>query len=101
MKLFDICDEVAQIEGGLMYGTIDFAYDNLMCAMKCGHPAEILDDILADVFWTSHDGGEPTEEAITELIEGLEDYKKCFKVKELAKPIRELKKYLEDKKEKE
>ena len=47
MTLYDICTEIAEIEDGLYYGDIDFSYDNLMSAMKPGHPADILDDILS------------------------------------------------------
>ena len=64
MTLKEICDMVLEIEEGLMYGSISFEYDNLMCAMKSGHPMEILDEMLATIFWDVQSGTEPSRENI-------------------------------------
>ena len=92
--LSEICEEVIDIEEGLMYGTIPFYYDNLMSAMKPGHPMEILDEILATIFWDVQSGKEPPRENIEETVKMFRDFKNTFKVKEMNKPIRELNEYL-------
>ena len=50
MTLDEICDEIMDIEEALLYGEISFTYDRLMSAMKAGHPMEILDGIIAEIF---------------------------------------------------
>ena len=51
MTLYEICSEVAQIEEGLAYGEIEFVYGKLASAMKPGHPADLLDDVLSMIGW--------------------------------------------------
>ena len=51
MTLYNICKMIAEVEEGLMYGEISFEYSKLMCALKPGHPAEILDEILSIIGW--------------------------------------------------
>lgn len=95
MTLYDICMEIAEVEEGLAYGEIQFKYDNLMSALKPGHPADILDDILSPVGNAVYFGEEVTLEKIKELLQGLKEFQKCFEV-DLKKPIRELKQYLKE-----
>ncbi len=97
--LFEICEDVVDIEEGLMYGTIGFSYDNLMSAMKPGHPMEILDGILATIFWDVQVGNEPPRENIEQTIKDFKAFKKAFKVKELNRPIKDLEAYLKQKNE--
>ena len=94
MTLREICEMVIDIEEGLMYGTILFNYDNLMSALKPGHPMEILDSILANIFWLVQDGEEPSEETLRETLTELKTFKKTFKVKEMKEPITALEKYI-------
>jgi len=96
MKLYDICMEIAQIENGLAEGEIRFSYDKLMSAMKPGHPADILDDIFGDVGNAVYLKKEVPKEKVKELLKKLKEFKKCFKVKELAKPISDLDAYLKE-----
>ena len=51
MTLYEICQEIAEVEEKLEYGKITFSYDNLMSAMKPGHPADLLDDVLSEIGW--------------------------------------------------
>lgn len=94
MNLNDICQEVLAIEEGLDCGTIAFTYDNLSSAMKCGHPVEILDNIIADIFWDIQAGKEPEIDKLENVLKGLKRFKRSFKVKELSKPINDLEAYL-------
>ena len=95
MELRNICDEIAMIIQKMFYGQVNFEYDNLMCAMKPGHPAEILDEILGIIGWDVFAGKTPEKEKIEEMYSSLKEYKKAFKVKELKEPIEDLKNYLE------
>lgn len=94
MSLSEIFQALLAIEEGLDYGTIEFTYDNLSSAMKCGHPVEILDDIMAEVFWEVQAGKEPDRAKVENLLKGLKRFKRSFKVKELSKPIMDLGTYL-------
>lgn len=58
-SLYDICEMVIDVEEGLMTGEVSIVYDNLMSAMRPGHPMEILDSILAEIFWDVQAGKEP------------------------------------------
>ena len=101
MTLYEICQEIGQIEEGLMYGQINFTYDNLMCAMKPGHPAEILDDVLSIIGWDVFAGKDVPLEKVEETLKELKLYRKTFQVKELAAPIKHLGKYIKENKSKE
>ena len=94
MTLNDICKEILSIEEGLDCGTIAFTYDNLASAMKCGHPVEIFDNIIAEIFWDIQAGKEPEKSKIENVLKGLKRFKRSFKVKELSKPIKDLEAYL-------
>lgn len=96
MKLSDICQEILAIEEGLDCGTIAFSYDNLASAMKCGHPVEIFDSIIAEVFWDIQAGKEPEKDKLENVLKGLKRFKRSFKVKELSKPIKDLSTYLSE-----
>ena len=89
-----ICEEVVDIEEGLMFGTILFRYDNLMSAMKPGHPMEILDSLLANIYFTVMGGKEPPMEKMEETLKNFKGFKSAFAVKEMSKPIKELSDYI-------
>ncbi len=95
--LYEICEDVVDIEEGLMTGTISFHYDNLMSAIKPGHSMLILDSILATIFFDVQAGIEPPREKTEKTIADLREFKKTFGVKELARPIRNLSDYLKRK----
>ena len=94
MTLYDICKSIAEVEEGLAYGEIEFVYDNLMSAMKPGHPADILDDILSIIGFDVFKGKTPEREKIEEVYTLLKNFKDCFKVSELNLAIKSLEKYL-------
>lgn len=95
MNLNDICKELLAIEEGLDCGYIAFSFGNLESAMKCGHPVEILDSIIGEIYWDLQAGKELSKEKLISVLEGLKQYKKNFKVKELGKPIKALEAYIE------
>ena len=95
MTLYEICMEVAEVERKLDYGEIPFSYDNLMCAMKPGHPVEILDDVLATIFYDVSAGKTPDLKKVKKTLSGLERFQRTFKV-DLKTPIKELKQYIKD-----
>lgn len=93
MKLYDICKEIAVVEDKLAYGEIDFSYDKLMSAMKAGHPADILDDILSIIGWDVFAGKEPPIEKVEETLTRLKGFQSTFKV-DLKEIIKNLKEYI-------
>ncbi len=99
MTLHDICSEIAQIEEGLMYGDISFTYGKLMSAMKPGHPADLLDDVLSMIGWDVFAGKDVELSRVEEWLEALKDFKKAFKIKELSKPIKHVEEYIKSNKE--
>ncbi|MCR5610625.1 MAG: hypothetical protein K6F68_02165 [Clostridiales bacterium] len=96
MTLFDVCTAIAMVEDKLAYGEIDFYYDNLMSAMKPGHPADILDDILSQIGWDVQ-AGKPVElERVKGMIEDLKGFKETFRVRELQDAIRSAEQYVKE-----
>lgn len=95
MTLYEICMEIAEIERKLDYGEITFRYDNLMCAIKPGHPVEILDDVLATIFYDACAGKTPEIKKIKKTISGLEEFQRTFEV-DLKKQIKDLKQYIKE-----
>ena len=96
MTLYDICQEVGELEEGLFYGHINFEYDTLMCAMKPGHPGELLDDVLAEIGWDVFAGREVELDRVKEWVKSLKQFKSAFKIKELAVPIRHAEEYIKE-----
>ena len=94
MTLYNICKMIAEVEEGLMYGEISFEYSKLMCALKPGHPAEILDEILSIIGWDVFAGKTPEKGKIEQVLSELKGFKAEFCVKELKKPIDALEAYL-------
>lgn len=97
-KLQRICEEIIVIEEGLMLGNILFKYDNLMSAMKPGHPMEILDSLLANIYFTIMGGKEPPIGKLEETIKDFKGFKTTFDVQEMNKPIKELSEYVKARK---
>lgn len=93
MTLNEICMEIAEIERKLDYGEIPFSYDNLMKAMKPGHPVEILDEILSPIFYPAMAGVKPPLKKVKSALSGLERFQRTFKV-DLKKQIKDLKEYI-------
>ena len=93
-KLDQICSDLAGIEIDLMNGEIEFAYDNLMCAMKPGHPCEIMDGILSKIYYPAIQGHEPPMETMEETLKELKGFANAFKIKEMKKPLQELSDYI-------
>lgn len=96
MTLHDICQEVAEVEEGLIYGQISFNYDNLMSAMKPGHPADLLDDIIQEVGWDALEGKPVELSRVKDWVKALKRFKVAFKVKELSLPIKHATEYIKE-----
>ncbi len=98
-KLDRICSDIAGVGVDLMEGTIEFSYDNLMSAMKPGHPCEILDDIFQEVYYSVIQKKEPSIEKMETTLKSLKKFKTAFKIKELDKPLKEFEEYIKARKE--
>lgn len=97
-KLDRICRDLADVEMGLMEGTIDFSYDKLMSAMKPGHPCEIMDGILANIYYPAMRGQEPPMDVMEKTLKNLQTFGKAFSIKEINKPLKELDEYIQARK---
>ena len=96
-SLQDIYEMVIDVEEGLMTGEVSFVYDNLMSAMKPGHPMEILDSILAEIFWDVQAGNELPLEKVIHVRDQMKAFKKAFKVTKLNAAIKEMTAYIVEK----
>lgn len=96
-SLYDICEMVIDVEEGLMTGEIPFVYDNLMSAMKPGHPMEILDNILAEIFWDVQANKEPPLEKVIHVRDQMKAFRNAFKVTKLNAAIKEMTAYIVEK----
>ena len=96
MTLEEICHEVADIIEGLFCGEISFNYDNLMSAMKPGHPGDLLDDVLGEIGWDVFAGKDVELDRVKEWIKDLKRFKSAFKIKELAAPIKHAQNYVKE-----
>ena len=95
-ELTSIVYSIVFTEEELFTGTIGFRYDNLMMALKPGHPGEILDGILSPIFWDVERGIMPSMDAIRKFAEELDDFSSDFDVKELEVPLERLKQWVAD-----
>ena len=98
-RLDRICRNLADVEMGLMEGTIDFTYGKLMSAMKPGHPCEIMDGILSDIYYPAMMGQEPPMEVIEKTSKSLHEFGKAFNIKEIKAPLKELDDYIKERKQ--
>ena len=95
--LYDIFKEIADVDNGLAEGRVKFTMDNLMMAMCPGHPADLLDDLIFEIGEQLFvDPSANIElDKIKEFSKDLKRFRSAYKIKELAKPIKELKEYIE------
>ncbi len=99
-KLANICIDLVEIERQLMEGEISFYYDNLMCALKPGHPAELLDEVLTYAYMTSViQGRDVPLDSVKQLAADVQGLKEDFRIKELAAPLKRLKDYIKEQEE--
>ena len=101
MTLNEICSEIAELEQKMLWGEIEFSYDNLMSAMKPGHPAELLDEVLSEIGWDVFSNKPVSADRVSTWIKHLKSFKRAFKVKELSAPIKHAEQYLKEQEAKE
>jgi hypothetical protein len=94
-ELYEIYEAVAEISDGLMENRIEFTYDRLDGIMGC-HPSEALEMILTKIDWDSRS---PDIDKVSEALDELVEFNKCYNVKELNAPIKKLKKFLSSNKQ--
>ena len=92
MELYEIYKVITEISDGLMENRIEFTYDRINGVMGC-HPSESLEMILPKIDWDSRS---PDMDKVSESLVELVEFNKCFNIKELKAPIKELKKYLSE-----
>ena len=95
MKLKEICAQLADVEEMLDNGQIPYTYDNLMAAMKADHPVEVLDEILATIYYDVMAEKIPSLAKVKKTLAGLEKFQKVYNV-DLKEPIKGLKEYINE-----
>lgn len=100
MTLYQICSEIAAIEDDLTYGRIQFSYDKMMSAIKPGHPADMLDEILSMIGWDVSLGNPVELDRVKEWAKLLKEFKTAFKIKDLATPIKHVAEYIKEQEQK-
>lgn len=94
MTLQEICSEIAEVEQGLENGNVQFTYSKLMRAMKPGHPADLLDDILSMVAWDVEAGKVIETDRVKQWADALTDFAEEFNIEELDAPIQHITEYI-------
>lgn len=95
-KLFSILCEFGQICGGIMCGEIPFTFngDALMCALKPGHPGDIMDDFVAMVYNRIDEDPKDNLDAVKQARDGFAAIMKCFGVNQIEAPLEKLDEYI-------
>ena len=91
MELYEIYRDIARISDELSEQKIVYSYDRLMGVMGDCHPAEALEMILPKIDW---DTPSPDMNKVSEALDDLIEFNKCFEIKELKAPIKNLKKFI-------
>ena len=95
MELYEIYKEIAQISDGLAEQKIEFSYDRLMGVMGACPPSDALEMILPKINWDSRS---PDIDKVSEALDELVEFNKCYNVKELNVPIKKLKQFIKNNK---
>ena len=97
--LQELVNDILSVFHSLQYGSIDFSFDKLHCAMK-SNICEDFDSVASSVVLKVEFGGEEvTDDDLQKLIEGLTAFKKEYKVKEVATIIKKAKAIIDINKE--
>lgn len=90
-KLHDTVEELFNVAAGMRYGEFSYHYDSMVTEEDPPRVLEELASTLADYAY----GRQPAPTtAIKGLCDALEVYKNQYNVRELYKPIQELKEYI-------
>ncbi len=95
-ELLDILYKFGAICGGIMFGEIPFTFngDALMCALKPGHPGDIMDDIVSMVYAKVDDDPFESLPTVKEGLASFKEFKKVFGIVSMKEPIEELSAYV-------
>ena len=97
-RLLDILTQFGQICGGVMFGEIPFTFngDALMCALKPGHPGDIMDDVVSMVYDKVHDDPIESLPTVKEGLESFQAIEKVFGIPGMEEPIKALTAYVKE-----
>lgn len=91
-ELYEIWRELIKISEDLLWQRIEYSYDPLMGVMGGSRPSDILDcHIIPKIDW---DTPSPDMDKVSEALDELIEFNKCFNIKELKAPIKKLKAFL-------
>ncbi len=88
----EICNRIFELEGELIYGRVAFTSDKLMSAMGCCHPSNMLNTILAPVWYAS----KPEIGKVEEMYSSLVSFNNSYNIYELKSILEDLRIYLQE-----
>lgn len=93
-KLKIIFQELSSIADGMTSGRISFSVDKVSSAMKCGHPGDMLSEMVGYFLFSFTPEDEVPADQLEIFLKDLKRFKRSFKVKELSVPIKALEEHL-------
>ena len=95
MKLDEIVDQLFDIANGIEYNNISYFNPLLVSVQNKTKPQDLLLAIAAPIKKGITNGTPPSKKELSAVLQVLKDIDKRYKIKELKKPIAELKAYLD------
>ena len=94
MTLNEIIDQIFDIAIGIGYNSISYCHP-LLAAKKGQRPEDLLTAIAAQLKSCVTNGPPPSKKELEKALGRLKEIDKTYKIKELKKPITDLKIYLD------
>lgn len=94
MHLLPVFQEISSIADGMTTGRISFSVDKVSSAMKCGHPGDMLSEMVGYFLFSFTPEDEIPADQLEIFLKDLKRFKRSFKVKELSGPIKTLEEHL-------
>ncbi|MBO5952920.1 MAG: hypothetical protein J6Q53_02175 [Oscillospiraceae bacterium] len=95
MKLNEIVDQIFDIAIAIGYNTISYSYPLLVLAKNKAKPEDLLTAIATPLKQKITNGIAPGKTELTAALKALKEIAKDYQIKELRKPIDDLKAYLD------
>jgi hypothetical protein len=95
MKLNEIADQLLDIANGIEYNNISYFNPLLVSVQNKAKPEDLLLAIAAPIKKSITNGAPPSKRELSAVLQALKEIDKNYKIKELKKPIADLKAYLD------
>ena len=95
MKLNEIVDQLFDIANGIEYNNISYFNPLLVSVRNKAKPQDLLLAVATPIKKGITNGTPPNKKELSAVLQALKDIDKSYKLKELKKPIADLKTYLD------